>query len=146
MFECWQLFASFRFLKALFSITKRSITTCGIDEEGCGFSAEVVDSANVWGLPLPPLVLETADCLDEVMFKELTQVHRLPGWRCPCCGAHGAKQRMVDYTTSPCLFLQVHRFEAGPLGLCKLHHPFPIPHEGMRLAPLRHGRPLDRLH
>ena len=146
LFECWQLLASLNFLKALFSITKRSITCCGLDHEGCGFSAEAVDSANVWGLPLPPSGWASDDCLDEAMSKQLTQVQRLTGWRCPCCGALGAKQRVVDCATSPCLFLQVHRFEAGPLGPRKLHHPFPIPLNGMRLAPLRHGIFLDKLH
>ena len=58
----------------------------------------------------------------------------------------GAKQRVMDFATSPCLWIQVHRFEAGPLGPCKLHRHFPIPHEGMRLAPLLHGRPHDMLH
>ena len=64
----------------------------------------------------------------------------------PLLRGPGGKQRVVDCATSPCLFLQVHRFEAGPLGPRKLHHPFPIPLDGMRLAPLRHGISLDKLH
>ena len=48
-----------------------------------------------------------------------------------------------DHATLPCLWLQVRRFEAGPLGPRKLHRPFPVPLEGMRLAPLRHGAPLS---
>ena len=146
MFECWQQLASLNFLKALFSITKRSITCCGLDHEGCGFSAEAVDSANVWGMPLPPAGSTSADWWDVALGMQLTQVQRLPEWRCPCCGALGAKQRVMDFATSPCLWLQVHRFEAGPLGPCKLHRPFPVPPEGMRLAPLRQGVPLSKLH
>ena len=89
MFECWQLLASLNFLKALFSITKRSITCCGLDHQGCGFSSEAVDSANVWGMPMPPAGLPPADWLDETLSMQPTQVQHLPDWICPCCGALG---------------------------------------------------------
>ncbi|MFM7985468.1 MAG: hypothetical protein ACKPKO_39750, partial [Candidatus Fonsibacter sp.] len=78
-----------------------SITFCGMAEEGFGFSTEVVDKANVGGLPLPPSSMAFADGLDEIVCKQLALVKRLPEWRCPCRGAQGAKQFVVDCTTSP---------------------------------------------
>ena len=142
LFECWLYLPHLKPLHALFSVSKKFVTRCGTVHEGCGFSAESVDSINVWDVPLPPDGPIPADWWEGALSSQLAQVHMLPAWRCPCCGELGATQRVSDLTAPPCLWLQVHRFEAGPQGLRKLHRPFPIPIGGLRLAPLRHGETL----
>ena len=73
------------------------------------------------------------------MWLELEQSLDLPDWRCPCCGSLGGRQRIMARDTPHCVLLQVLRFEAGPGGPRKLHLPFPVPLEGLRIASMRDG-------
>ena len=146
LFEAWHHLAALGPLRGLFSISKKLLTRCGLGAEGCGFSAESLDRTHVWSMPLPPEGRERENWWEGTLGDQLTQVHQLPTWICPCCGSIGATQRVTDLSAPPCLWLQVHRFEIGPQGPHKLHQPFPIPRGSLQLAPLHHGVPLPPAH
>ena len=139
LFEGWQAIAGAQSLAGPFALRRRWRTTCAVDGAGCGYCGERVDSSNVWPMPLVIGPQGGARGAEHLIHLEHTRAQHLPDWRCPCCDGLGGRQSLVARSTPPCVLLQVLRFEAGPGGLRKLHAPFPVPWEGLRIAALGDG-------
>ena len=139
LFEGWQAIAGAQPLAGLFALHRRWRTSCAAEGTGCGFFSEKVDCSNVWPMPLVTEPQGDVRGAERIIHLELELPQHLPDWSCPCCGGQGGRQRLVARSTTPCILMQILRFEAGPAGVRKLHSAFPVPREGLRIAALSDG-------
>jgi hypothetical protein len=139
LFEGWQIIARTRPMAELFATRRRWRTSCFAGGTGCGFLVEKADCSNVWPVPLITDASGGVCGAEHLLQRELELSQALPEWRCPCCGGLGGRQRLVARGNPHCILLQILRFEAGPGGPRKLHLPFPVPLEGLRVATLQDG-------